>query len=176
MPHNYTLRDDAGGRLIDGVSMDRLLDKVDALDEWPDAEHYRVTDHDGATVRNDLNPDRDADHHVDVADIDDVFGPRSFDTVVFDPPFDQSQAEEHYDGMHDRQRGPARRKLRELVRPGGVFVELGWNDHGPALQSEEWFRLEMHHYRRGPSYQPVFLTIDERHSRQETIPDAVDDE
>jgi len=49
--------------------------------------------HDGEIVRNDLDPKRDADTHLDVAEIADHFEPRSFDTVIFDPPFDQKQAD-----------------------------------------------------------------------------------
>ncbi len=119
-------------------------------------------EHDGEIVRNDVNPEMDADHHYDVMEINEHFEPGSFDSVVFDPPFDQSQSEEHY-GMHDTRRGPARRKLADLVRRGGVFVELGWNDHGPGLgYDDSWYREECHRYRRGPSYQPVFLTVDRR--------------
>ncbi len=122
-------------------------------------------EHDGEIVRNDLNPEMEADMHVDVMEIDEYFDEDSFETVVFDPPFDQSQAEEHYDGMHDTKRGPARRKLMELVRPGGLFVECGWNDHGPGLgYDDSWYREECHRYRRGPSYQPIFLTVDRRRS------------
>lgn len=120
-------------------------------------------------VRNDLNPEVEADLHVDVVEIDQEFDECTMDSVVFDPPYDQTQADEHYEGMHDRQRGPARRKLAGLVRPGGVFVELGWNDHSPARCIDGWSRRELHIYRRGPSYQPVFLTIDERSSRQSEI-------
>lgn len=120
-------------------------------------------------IRNDVNPEREADYHLDVVCIDDVFPADSFDTVVFDPPFDQTQADEHYESMHDKQRGPARRKLRELVRVGGTFIELGWNMHSVADQSDAWDREAVHIYRRGPSYQPVFLTIDRRN--QHTLVD-----
>lgn len=113
-------------------------------------------------VRNDLNPDIDAHHHVDVVEIDSIFSPRSFDTVVFDPPYDQTQADEHYEGMHDRERGPARRKLAQLVEPGGVFLELGWNLHAPSDQSDKWVAEETFLFRRGPSHQPVFLTVDRK--------------
>jgi len=30
-----------------------------------------------------------------------------------------------HDGMHDMKRGPARRKLMKLVKPGGVLIECG---------------------------------------------------
>lgn len=125
--------------------------------------------HDDEIVRNDLNPERDADHHHDVTEIDALFRADSFDSVVYDPPFDQSQSDEHYDGMHARAAGPARRKLAELVRPGGVFVEVGWNDHSPALGLEGWHREACHRFRRGPSYQPYFLSVDRRDSRQTTL-------
>ena len=122
-------------------------------------------EHDSEIVRNDLNPEMGADYHYDVLETDQHFEEESFGTVVFDPPFDQEQAREHYDGMHDTRRGPARRKLMELVRPGGVFVECGWNDHGPGLgYADDWYREECHRYRRGPSYQPMFLTVDRRRS------------
>lgn len=58
MAHNYTLRDSDGGRLVDGVSMDRLLDKVAAIEDWPETTHYRVTDHSGSTVLTAQTPER----------------------------------------------------------------------------------------------------------------------
>lgn len=123
-------------------------------------------------IRNDLNPEMDADFHHDVTQIDELFPPNSFDAVVFDPPYDQTQADEHYDGMHDRDRGPARQKLATLVRVGGTFVELGWNLHSIADQSGDWDDDPPHLFRRGPSYRPVFLTID--HRNQMTLGDGDD--
>jgi hypothetical protein len=124
--------------------------------------------HAGEVVRNDANPERDAEMHVDVCEIDEHLSPESFDSVVFDPPFDQAQADEHYESMHARQLAPARRKLAELVRPGGVFVELGWNMHSPHA-FDGWKREAVHLYDRGPTLQPVFLTVDRRTSRQTTL-------
>jgi len=122
-------------------------------------------EHSAPVVRNDLNPDRHAHVNVDVATIDEVFPKESFRSVVFDPPFDQTQSEDHYEGMHDRQRGPSRRKLAGLVEPGGVFVECGWNMFSPG-EFDGWEREAVIVYRRGPSYQPMFLTVDRRTSRQ----------
>lgn len=124
--------------------------------------------HNGEIVRNDLNEKRDAHYHVDVCEIDSVFDEESFNTVVFDPPFDQAQADEHYESMHCRELAPARKKLAALVRPGGIFVEAGWNTHGPAAW-DGWKREELHLFNRGPTLQPVFLTVDRRLSRQSTL-------
>lgn len=123
--------------------------------------------HSDEVVRNDINPDRDADHHVDVGEIDGLFDPDTFDTVVFDPPFDQSQADEHYESMHARDLVPARKKLIELVRPGGRFVELGWNLQA-ANEQRGWSREELHIFDRGPTLQPVFLTVDRNYQRRLT--------
>lgn len=115
--------------------------------------------HTAEIVRNDLNPDRDAEYHYDVCEIDEHFDENSFDTVVFDPPFDQAQADEHYKSMHARQLEPARQALATLVRPGGAIIELGWNAHG-ASSYPGWSRDELHIFQRGPCLQPVFLVVD----------------
>ncbi|MXV63496.1 hypothetical protein GS429_15820 [Natronorubrum sp. JWXQ-INN-674] len=140
----------------------------DVVEEWIEGRVLNACagktelEHDAEIVRNDINPEMDADLNLDVTELGEHFEEESFDSVVFDPPFDQSQAKEHY-SMHDTQRGPARRLLMRLVRPGGVFIECGWNDHGPALgYAEDWYREACHRYRRGPSYQPMFLTVDRR--------------
>lgn len=41
--------------------------------------------HDDEIVRNDINFDRDADLHVDAAELSAHFPAESFDTIVFDP-------------------------------------------------------------------------------------------
>ena len=125
--------------------------------------------HDANIVRNDLNPEREADHHIDVNDALDTFEPCSFGSVVFDPPFDQKQSEEHYESMHARKLAPARKILAQLVKPNGIMVELGWNMHSIGEASDEWHREELHIYHRGPTLQPVFLTVDRRISRQVTL-------
>jgi hypothetical protein len=117
----------------------------------------------GTILRNDINEDIDADTHHDVEAIDEHFSERSFDTVVFDPPWSQKQADEHYDGMHARQSGPARRKLGRLVRPGGTFVELGFNMYAPEdiNDLQGWSREEVHIFRRGPGGRPpAYMVVD----------------
>ncbi|MFC3958902.1 hypothetical protein [Halovivax cerinus] len=119
--------------------------------------------HDGEIVRNDLNPDLDADTHLDVATIADHFDPQSFDTVVFDPPFDQKQAEEKYDGLHASDVYSALEQFNELVRPDGAVIVFGWNSWGMrsfhAFEREETVLLQ-----RGPIHRDVIVTVDRRTS------------
>ena len=122
-----------------------------------------VLDHDSEVVRNDLNPERDAETNHDVAEIAEHFSPQSFDTVIFDPPFDEKQAETKYDGLHAMDVYAALEGFNELVRPGGVVVCFGWNSWGmrsfPAFERRDTTLLQ-----RGPIHRDVIVTIDERTS------------
>jgi len=117
--------------------------------------------HDEEIVRNDLNPDRDADTHHNVEEIADHFPPQSFDTVVFDPPFDDTQAQDKYDGIHAKNIYAALEDFETLVRPGGRVVTFGWNSWGmksfPAFEREETHLLQ-----RGPVLRDVIVTVDRR--------------
>jgi len=117
--------------------------------------------HNGPIHRNDLNPDRDADTHLDVADIREHFESQSFDTVVFDPPFDQKQAEDKYDGLHVSDVYGALEQFNQLVRPSGKVVCFGWNSWGMrSFPSFERVRTTL--FQRGPIHRDVIATVDRR--------------
>jgi len=111
-------------------------------------------------VRNDLNPERDADYHVDAVELDTIFEPGEFDTVVLDPPFDQTQSDEHYDGLHARDMGAVRKAAVPLVKQGGTIVEFGWSLWDTSDYFDGWEREEKLLFRRGiPDRQPVLMTV-----------------
>lgn len=119
--------------------------------------------HDGEIVRNDLNPDRDADTQHDVSEIADHFPVEAFDTVVFDPPFDEKQAETKYDGLHASDVYSALTQFNELVRPGGLTICFGWNSWG--MRSFGAFeRVETVLFQRGPIHRDYIATVDRRTS------------
>jgi len=120
----------------------------------------RLTHGGGEIVRNDLNPDIDADHHRDVTCLDEHFAADSFDTVVLDPPFDAGQAEKRYEGFHAREITAAREACAELVAPGGRLIEFGWSSHGAAAWTG-WSRSELHLFQRGPVLPDVIAVVDE---------------
>lgn len=120
-------------------------------------------DHDGEIVRNDLNSEMDADLHADVAELADHFEPRSFDTVVFDPPYDDLQAEDKYDSLRADSVLQAFGQFAELVRPGGVVITFGWNSWG--MRSHEVFdREETVLFQRGPVKRDVIASVDRRNN------------
>jgi len=118
-----------------------------------------------------LNPDISADHHHDVCSIDEHLPVDSFDTVIFDPPFDTGQADKRYEGFRADAVVAAREALTNVLRPGGRYVELGWNSYGPAAW-DGWEREQLHLFQRGPCLPDVIAVVD-RHVQQ-TLGDADD--
>lgn len=121
--------------------------------------------HDGPIVRNDLNPDVEADTHHDVTTIADHFETNSFDTIVFAPPFDQKQADEKYDGLHAKDVYAAFRQFNELTRADGLVITFGWSSWGmrsfPAFEREETFLFQ-----RGPIHRDYIASVDRRTSAE----------
>ena len=103
------------------------------------------------TWRNDLNPQTDAEHHMDAVAFLRMLGERGVmaDAVLFDPPYSPRQIAECYAAagltptMADTQSARFKREAREaasvLVREGGVVLTFGWNSvgMGPLWDTEE---------------------------------------
>jgi len=82
--------------------------------------------HDHEIVRNDIDQDIDADLHADVCDIADEFSAASFDTIVYDPPFSQYQAQREYEGREVGDSALAKRQFDTLLAPGGRVIQFGF--------------------------------------------------
>jgi hypothetical protein len=83
--------------------------------------------------------------------------------VVFDPPFDEKQAETKYDGLHAKDVYSALEQFNQLVRPGGLVITFGWNSWG--MRSFGAFeRVETTLFQRGPIHRDVIVTVDRRTS------------
>lgn len=119
-------------------------------------------EHDGPVVRNDIDPARDADLHVDVRDIDRAVEPESFDTVLFDPPYDADNADKHYNGHHIGRPWEPRDALEAVTAPGGVVVGFGWNSDG--FDGYDGWRRERTVYFRTPNMNgaDVCMTVDRK--------------
>lgn len=118
-------------------------------------------DHDGEIVRNDLNPEIEADYHRDVCELAENFSRESFDTVVFDPPFDDLQAADKYDSLRVDSVLEAFNQFAMLVRPNGIVITFGWNSWG--MRSHDHFgREETLLFQRGPVKRDVIASVDRR--------------
>ncbi|MDR5657661.1 hypothetical protein RH831_10785 [Halodesulfurarchaeum sp. HSR-GB] len=89
--------------------------------------------HDQDVIRNDIDPEKDADVHVDVRDLLDEFEPESFDTVVYDPPFTKSQADTTYNTDHPGYGQAVKSVFDDLLRPGGQLIQVGYTSNGMPL-------------------------------------------
>lgn len=88
----------------------------------------------GTIIRNDANPDRDADFHVDVAELAalDELDADSIDMVVMDPPWTCYQANLRYESRHVDQSGEWGNKYVD-----GIDVEaLPFETPGPDEKSQ----------------------------------------
>ena len=95
-----------------------------------------------ATHTNDLNPDREAQYHLEAAEFCEVLQDEEVeaDAVLFDPPYSPRQMSEVYarvgmgGGSASTQNARLYKEVRDglypLLRPGGVALSFGWNSAG----------------------------------------------
>jgi hypothetical protein len=104
------------------------------------------------THTNDLNPETDAEYHMDAADFCLEMYKQGIqaDAVLFDPPYSPRQISEVYQAIgraattHDTQNASLYRSVRDavdpLLKPGGVALSFGWNSCG--FGRERSYRIE----------------------------------
>lgn len=83
-------------------------------------------DYGGRIVRNDIDEEIDADTHYDVLELTDHFDPGEFDTIVYDPPFSEFQANVSYGGRMVGRDAAAKREFHKLLSAGGKVVQFGF--------------------------------------------------
>lgn len=90
-------------------------------------------------VTNDLNPEVEADCHLEALDFLRTFATDSVDGVLFDPPYSPRQISECYKHVGrevhttDTQSsfyGDRKREVARVVKPGGKVLCFGWNSGG----------------------------------------------
>jgi hypothetical protein len=105
-----------------------------------------------ATYTNDLNPDTEAEYHMDAEEFLAMLAKRGVqaDCIVLDPPYSPRQVTECYAGIgikatkSDTQTAAlyarVRRAARALCKPGTKVLSFGWNSAG---MGEGFERLEL---------------------------------
>ena len=97
-----------------------------------------------ATHTNDLNPQTEAEYHLDALDFLEMLKNHKVkaDVVIFDPPYSIRQVKECYAGIgidkvpHDKTHGWRRERdlLSELLKPNGIALSFGWNSIGMGIK------------------------------------------
>jgi len=107
--------DDIVTRYIPCPRFSRWTFSCDVIREW--VQHHTVgrtlnacagktqITHDGEVRRNDVNTQRDADTHVDVAAVAREYEEASFDTIIYDPPWSVYQSNLRYNGHNVQKNG-----------------------------------------------------------------------
>ena len=92
-----------------------------------------------ADVTNDLNPTFDTDYHMDALDFLKMFGSKSVDGVLYDPPYSPRQVSKCYKnfGIEVTQEttrasfwGNHKKEISRIIKPGGKVITFGWNSGG----------------------------------------------
>ena len=92
-----------------------------------------------ADFTNDLDPDVDAEDHMDAIDYLKHHGSNSVGAVLFDPPYSPRQVSECYRrlektvNMQTTQSsywGNLKKEIARIVKPGGKVISCAWNSGG----------------------------------------------
>lgn len=119
--------------------------RKDGLIVDPFARNSRLAD-----IRNDLNPNTDAQSHMGAVEfLMSLAGRFDITTVLFDPPYSPRQISECYreagltatmkDTQNARFYKDCRAAMMGFLRPGAVVLSFGWNSSGMGVK---WERIE----------------------------------
>lgn len=90
-------------------------------------------------VTNDLNPEIEADYHLEALEFLKMIESESADGVLFDPPYSPRQISECYKQVgravhtEDTQSsfyGDRKKEVARVIKPGGKVLCFGWNSGG----------------------------------------------
>ena len=92
-----------------------------------------------AEERNDLNPERPAQYHLDAVDFLKLFATQTIRGVIFDPPYSLHEVSRHYKDFgieHWTKQDPTggffhvRDEIARILKPGGIALSFGWSSGG----------------------------------------------
>lgn len=126
-----------------------------------------------ATHTNDLNPETEAEFHMDAFDFIQMLekNETKADLIIFDPPYSPRQIKELYDGIglkmekETAQRTFSWKKEKEvlnnLLLPGGVFLYFGW-DSVAMGKTRGYEILEILLVCHGPGHNDTICTVEKK--------------
>lgn len=92
------------------------------------------------TITNDLNPEYDTDYHLDALAFLKEMKSDSADVVLFDPPYNVSQAKQCYDNFgkeklnmsvtNNKYWTDCKKEVSRILKVGGVALCFGWSSNG----------------------------------------------
>jgi len=95
-----------------------------------------------AHIRNDINPTRNAEYHMDALEFMQTLEDESAAGVLNDPPFSTEQLKRAYADTFDmgvknptttEYQAKMKRQVNRVLAPGGYVISLGWNTNGCSI-------------------------------------------
>jgi hypothetical protein len=92
-----------------------------------------------AEFRNDLDPQANAQYHLEALEFAQLMNGKKFKGILYDPPYSFTQIKEHYKAFGKRVTrfdtsmafyAKAKSAFSELIEPGGIAISFGWNSNG----------------------------------------------
>jgi hypothetical protein len=142
----------------------------------PFARNSRLAMH-----RNDLNPDTEAEHHMDALDFLKMLVAQGVkaDLIIFDPPYSRAQVKEVYNGIgrhygakdtqdHSTNWRAERDELDKVLEVGGVVLSCGWNSNGMGLRRGYWPE-EIRMIRHGGAHNDTIIIAEKKRPPEDTL-------
>lgn len=95
------------------------------------------------TLNNDLNPNIQADYHLDSLDFFKMFQDNSIDGVLYDPVYSNRQLSECYKSigletnkelMQSSFHSIRKNEIARIIKPNGLCLSFGWNTNGIGIK------------------------------------------
>jgi hypothetical protein len=93
-----------------------------------------------AKIRNDINPEREAEFHMDALEFLQAQAEGSVDGVLYDPPYSMRQASECYKGFgktafvtSKKYWADCKNEIGRIIKVGGKVICCGWNSNGLGI-------------------------------------------
>jgi hypothetical protein len=125
-----------------------------------------------AQIRNDLNPDMEAEFHMDALEFLKTRKDEEFDGVFFDPPYSITQARRCYDGfgMDKLEIKPTSMKywaeckneISRITKSGGKCICFGWSSMGLG-KNRGWNMERVLLVPHGGSKNDTIVTVEVKH-------------
>jgi hypothetical protein len=129
------------------------------------------------TTTNDLNPQFEADYHLEALDFFKKFEDDSVSGVLFDPPYSPRQISECYKGvgrevhMRDTQASfysDRKDAAARVLMPGGLAICLGWNSQGLGV-NRKFEMIEIMLVAHGGAHNDTIVTVERKLPKEQSL-------
>ncbi len=134
----------------------------------PFAGEFRFGTIDGSTfIYNDINPKIQANHNINAYKLVWLYGKASFDCIIADPPYSMFAAHRFYRQYGYTEITYWRKAADFLLKPNGIYIELGWNSSG--LRKEIAEKIALGVCCTGGNHRDILILIQKKYNNLENF-------